>query len=345
MDRTRAEKLIGESGKPSLGYFDGVIDHINIEDADYRTALNKRASAFRKNLDFKRFQYFGGVSDSVIFGCAMADVRYLGAVFAYVYDMEKNDLKTWQVKAPLAYGMDLSNRQDNRESRFQFGKWDVAMRYDRDRDGTRCKSLELRIGDEVHISAQMDEGTDFEPLVQCVPSSINGWIYAQKTAALKVTGQINCPEGNYDLTTGNCYGHHDYSAGFMRRHTFWNWACFSGHNGDNALGLNVSWGVNETGWSENCLWVDGKLHLLPQAQFHFDRDNEMSPWRVSSGDGRVDLTFDAVGLHKEQLDLKILATWFKQIFGRFAGTVTDSDGKNHQVDGVYGFVEDHFSKW
>jgi hypothetical protein len=337
--------LITNKGKPRLGHFDQIVEHINVEDADYRTPFNRPASRWRKHFNFKRFQYFGGVSETVIFGCALADTRYVGAVFVYVYDIGSNELKTWDFKTPLALGMNLSNRQDNQVSRFSLGSKHIELGYSVDHSGERRKSLKLNFGNELQIDACMVEEPGYQSMVQCAPASINGWIYAQKTAALAVNGEIKSTLGHYTLGDSGCFGHTDYSAGFMRRETFWNWACFSGRNNNTKLGLNLSWGVNETGYSENCLWVDARLHPLPQVQFEFDRDDDSGVWKVSSLDGRVDLEFLPKGLYQQSVNALFLANNFKQIFGTFRGTVIDDDGVHHAVDSLYGFVEDQYAKW
>ena len=53
----------------------------------------------------------------------------------------------------------------------------------------------------------------------------------------------------------------------MRRDTFWNWACFSlpPTQEHPALGLNISWGVNETGYSE--LMAQAMKELLIEKGF------------------------------------------------------------------------------
>ena len=134
----------------------------------------------------------------------------------------------------------------------------------------------------------------------------------------------------------------------MRRETFWNWACFSGQLNNTSkqkIGLNVSWGVNETGFSENCFWVDETLHVLPQVQFKFDRDDDHSNWRITSENDQLDLSFKPEGMHKEHLNAGIMATNFKQIFGRFKGYIKDQDGTRYEIEDLYGFVEDQYSKW
>ena len=341
----RPYSLINTQGKPYLGHFAQPVNEINVENADYRTVMNKRAGKWKKYFNFKRFQYFGGIGEDLIFGCALADVRYVGAVFVYVYRISDRKMLTWQFKSPLAMGMELSNRPDNGTSTFKKGKNRIGMSYSLNSAGERRKNLEVDFGDELKIEAQMYEANDYETMALCTPTAVNGWIYAQKTAALPVTGKISCSLGQFDLGQSKCFGHHDFSAGYMRRETFWNWACFSGETEQHKLGLNVSWGVNETGYSENCFWVDNTVHKLPQVQFRFDRDDDYSNWRVVSENGQIDLAFTPEGMHKEHLNAGVMATNFKQIFGKFKGHLIDEDGKRHEVENMYGFVEDQYSKW
>jgi len=340
--------LINSHGKTYFGRFKYPVNEVNVSDADYRTPMNKHAGRWKKHFNFKRFQYFGVISKEFIFGCALADLRYIGAVFIYVYRISDGKMMTWQFKKPLSFGLELTNRPDNGVSTFKSGNKKIQMKYQLNAQNERRKILEVNFGLQLKINAEMFEPDHYESMVLCTPTAVNGWVYAQKTAALPVLGEIECALGKFNLQDANSYGHHDYSAGYMRRETFWNWACFSGKNNNNtspAIGLNVSWGVNETGYSENCFWVDHVLHTLPQVQFKFDRDNEHSTWRISSENKQIDLSFTPEGMHKEHMNAGFMATNFKQIFGRFKGYMTTKEGKRYDIENQYGFVEDQYSKW
>ena len=343
----RPYSLINSHGKPYFGHFAQPVNEINVQNADYRTPMNTKAGKWKKHFNFKRFQYFGGISDDLIFGCALADLRYIGAAFVYVYRLSDGKMQTWQYKRPFSFGLDLTNRPDNGTSTFKSGKRTIQMRYQLNSQGERRKALDIDFGSELKIQAKMFESNDFQTMALCTPCAVNGWVYAQKTAALNVSGLVECQLGNFDLQDSNCYGHHDFSAGYMRRETFWNWACFSGtsNSKSQALGLNVSWGVNETGYSENCFWVGNHLHTLPQVQFKFDRDDEHSNWRISSQNKQINLSFKPEGMHKERLNAGLMATNFKQIFGRFNGYLMTEDGQRFEIENQYGFVEDQYSKW
>lgn len=344
--------LINSHGKPYLGRFNKPVHEINVKDADYRTPLNKKASKWAKHFHFKKFQYFGGIGDDLIFGCALADTAYIGAVFVYVYRISDKKMLTWQFKRPLSCKLSLTNRPDNGVSSFTSKNKKIHMRYQLNSLGERRKTLDIDFGSELKLQAEMIETPEYETMSLCTPCSINGWVYAQKTAALPVIGEIHCEFGTMNLKELNTHGHHDFSAGYMRRETFWNWACLSGSLKSQKkntpaipIGLNVSWGVNETGYSENCFWLDNVIHPLPLVQFKFDRDDEHSTWRIKSVNQQIDLSFTPEGMHKEHVNAYFMASNFKQIFGRFHGYLITETGKRYDIENLYGFVEDHYSKW
>ena len=147
------------------------------------------------------------------------------------------------------------------------------------------------------------------------------------------------------LAAIGAFAHHDWSAGYMRPETHWNWACLSGLAAGRRVGLNLSCGVNETSFTENCYWLDGELLKVDTVCFAFDRQQPLQPWHISSHDGQVALRFDARGLHQERMNLGILASNFKQIFGQFSGVLRPSGRPEVVIDGQWGFVEDQYVKW
>jgi hypothetical protein len=343
--------LITSQQKLHIGRFTRPVNEINVRDADYRTPMNRPASRWQKHFHFKQFQYVGGISDNVLFGCALADLRYVGAVFVYVYQPQTRQLQEWSFRTPLARGLDLTNRPDNGVSSFSWLGNRIWLRYQCNTANERKISLEIKLRPlksepTLSLNAEIQVPRDFQYMSLCTPTGANGWTYAQKLARRPVSGEIRTATDSITLDPESCFGHHDLSAGYMRRETFWNWACFSAPSStQGSMGLNISWGVNETGYSENCFWLGKTLHPLPQMIFRFDRDHENSPWRIFSEDRLVDLSFTPEGTHKERLHAGILATNFRQIFGRFNGHVTTPGGKRHEIENIYGFVEDHYSKW
>lgn len=329
------------NGQPRLGQFSDSLPLINHRDFTLQTPFGKKASLLDQWLGFKQFQYFGGMSDTLVFGCALAHLRHMGVAFVYVVDMHTGQLFSRSYRSPLGIGMALSESAVEGQSHFRLPGVDIRMGY---QGLPRQKSLLVRLGDMLEIDATMPEA-GFEPMSICTRTAYTGWVYANKTAGLKLQGHLRFNGQVHDLATLGAMGHHDYSSGYMRRETFWNWACFSGLSVDGRrLGLNLSCGVNETSFTENCLWVDGKLVKVNLTRFEFDPKDLMAPWRILSDDGLVHLSFTPLGMHREVMDLKFVASNFKQLFGRFDGEMKVG-GESIVLNNMSGFVEDQYVKW
>lgn len=340
-----AAKQLLQNGRVQFGYFNDSVWDADGRDDQTPDAFGKPRSSLDKTLKYKQFQYFGGMSQRFIFGCALVDLGYCNSVFAYLFDTESGELFSRSVKRPYHLGMTLSTSPVEGESRFHAGDLRVVQAYEA---SPRVKTLSLHIGDELHIQAQMPE-SGFQPMSLSTRAGYHGWVYANKTAGLPLTGHLTWRGQTFDLASLGAMGHHDFSCGFMRRETWWNWACLSGLVTDDlqqkhTLGLNISTGVNETTYSENCAWLAGRCIPLASAQFDFDASDVLQPWRVSTLDGAINLAFTPLGLHKEKLQLPLLKSHFRQIFGRFDGQVT-LNCVSYAVTNLSGFVEDQFVRW
>lgn len=333
-----------ENTRPRFGYFDDAVD-INLQDYVHRSVTGKPAGAFSRWLGYKRFQYFGILSDEVLAGCAVAHLRHSAVAFVYVFSPEHGMLFEKTYRAPLGIGCQLSDSPASGRSQFRFGRAAISLGY---QDTPRSKFLTVDVPRRLSIQADFNEAAaGFEPMSLCTRIGRNGWVYAHKVAAVPVSGHIRCRGHDFNLSALNAYAHHDFSAGYMRRETFWNWACFSGEDGEgNAIGLNVSCGVNETSFSENCYWHQGKLYPLGLCEFEYDWQHpDNSPWKIHNEDDRLALDFTPAGQHVEKLNLGLVKSDFKQIFGHFNGRISHDDDSEIIISELPGFVEDQYAKW
>ena len=338
------QKLIDATGRPRFGVFDDAVRDVNMADYRHRTPMGGRAGRLSSWVGFKQFQYFGVISDELMFGCALAHLRHLAIAFCYVYEPGRGLLVDHSSRAPLGLGARLSTSPVRGTSRFRVGRFDTSFGYE---DAPRCKSIRLSLGAQLTVNARFDESAaGFEPMSICTRIGRNGWVYAHKVAGVPVRGTAHYRGRRFDLEALGAFAHHDFSAGYMRRETFWNWACLSGRTADGTeVGVNVSCGVNETSFSENCVWADGTLCRVGLCHFDYDWDRPLAPWRVTSEDGAVRLEFRPEGQHSERLHLGLVASDFKQIFGVFSGELRLPAGQRVRVDGLRGFVEDQYAKW
>lgn len=348
------EQLIAACGQPHFGIFPASVARINGLETDYRSAMGAVVPSWRKRFHYKQFQYFGVISEQILIGCALADTAWLGLAFVYVFDARTQQLHEYTWRSPLAKAMQLSDSPCKGESHFQQRGIDIRLGYQRNTQGQLVKTLKIDSA-ALTVDAQMVESGDFSPMSLCTRTGVNGWVYANKVAGLPVSGSLRLAGGTgcskesvsetIDLATIEACGHHDFSAGFMRRETFWNWACFSGQQQGQLVGINLSCGVNETSYTENCLWLNGQLVKVDTVRFDYNRDDLMQPWRVTSLDGQVELSFRPQGNHREKLNLGLFASNFNQLFGQFDGVLRPAGKKPIKIEALNGFVEEQYAKW
>jgi len=62
---------------------------LGLGDYRLRTPFGRPASRLAHWLKFKRFQYFSAMSDSIVFGCALAHLRHTGMVLVHVHHLRE----------------------------------------------------------------------------------------------------------------------------------------------------------------------------------------------------------------------------------------------------------------
>lgn len=329
------ESLIDSSGRPVFGQFNGIPKQLGIEKFNYRDSMDRGANLWGRYFDYKQFQFISVVTSRFIIGVAIADIRYLGSSFCYVYDIQQNKLveQTWL--RPLSIDKVMSSSPHHglshiagRSVMFNIdaGVWQISI---------DTKTI------TANITLSPPEGS--LPLSMCTPTGYSGWTYTQKHNALSVSGWLII--NGRPVKLDNALAGYDFSAGYMRRETSWRWASIHHQLNGKTLGLNLAAGVNETGSCENALWINGERHLLGPVFFNFDRANQQVPWHIHSLDGRIELTFQAKNQRSEKLNLWLLKSNFRQFIGFFNGIIIDNHGVTHHLNNVIGLTEDHFARW
>lgn len=337
------DQLIKADGQPHYGQFAAAPTRVNYRDFDFRSPMGRPLGRLAKWRRFHQFQYFGLLSDELIGGCALANLSLAGIGFVYLFHPASGRMIERQFKLPLDFGSQFSQQPNDGVCELRWG--DNRLRLENHPEPLE-KSLLVELDDGTRIEARFSEVEPvFQPMCLCTPTAVNGWVYAQKVAGVRCHGTVRSALGDFDLQAINAFAHHDWSAGYMRPETFWNWACLSGQAGTQRVGLNLSCGVNETSFTENCFWLDGELLKVDTVRFEFDRQQPLQPWHIRSCDGQVELRFEAHGLHEERTNLGLLASNFKQIFGRFTGVLRPFGRAALPIDNLWGFVEDQYVKW
>ena len=328
--------LISHSGQPRFGHFDTPITELGLAQFQYRTVMDKPASKLARYLHYKQFQFVSICHPDWQIGIAIADIRYLASAFCYVFDRHTTHLEEIELLKPLSLGVSMS-RSPTAGSASIAGKQRISLT-PQDYNWHLSLSGALLQGELCLLGAP-----DASALALCTPTGYNGWTYTQKHNALPLTGQLQYRGRELDLT--QALGGYDFSAGYMRRETSWRWGSISAQLPQGRFGLNLACGVNETGTTENCLWLNGHKQRLPAVHIALDRQQPTAPWHYHSDDGMVALQFTPQQKRQQQLNLGLLASNFRQYCGVFSGAIRLQSGEKLILDQVPGLAEDHFARW
>lgn len=333
-------QLIDPRGDVRLGRFDEAVELVNHTDYDLWTPMDRPAGWLTRRLRFNQFEFMGLLAPDLVIGAAISDIRYVGVAFAYAHQPSTGRSVVVGQKLPLGLGARMVQTPESGISEFTGLGLRVEMSALGNARSLRVRSRRLR------IDATLSEGQR-PPLRVCTRAGETGWSFTRKASGHAVTGAASFDGVKVDLAEHELLGLHDWSAGFMRRETFWNWAALATvtHNG-RRVGLNLSCGVNETSFSENAVWVDDACHPLPQVHFSYDRRALDAPWQVSDASGRVSLSFvPALTAHQENINAVVVASNFRQMFGHYTGRIELADGEVIALEGAPGFAERHFARW
>ncbi|KGJ88115.1 DUF2804 domain-containing protein [Thalassotalea sp. ND16A] len=338
--------LINSDGMPKFGQFDHPIENLALNQFRYFGSMDKPAGKLSKHFHYKQFQFVSINTAQYIIGIAIADIRYLANGFIYIYDIASNTIieQSWLRPPGIGYSTcaspsngtaSIGTAANNIGFIIQNGQW------------------QLRLNTH-HVQADicLTPLTNSLPLAMCSPTGYNGWTYTQKHNGLRVTGKLSVNQKTINLN--QALAGYDFSAGYMRRETSWRWASINTQTDIGIIGLNLAAGVNETGDSENVLWLNGKRHYLPTVQFDFKRQRSSTlntqPWHIRSAansgqTAKVDLNFTPLNSRQERLNLWLLKSNFRQYLGHYNGVIIDSDGNEIMFNNILGLSEDHFARW
>ncbi|ABW66859.1 DUF2804 domain-containing protein [Desulfosudis oleivorans] len=327
-------KLVNSRGTIDFGVMEDPVEQINYLDYDLRTPMGRSRSILARKMLFKQFSFAGIDTPDVCVGMAVVDLKYAANAFFYVYDKAGREMvETKQTSLP--FFVHIPTEPETGRAVFESRRLAIRISPERIFAETADARIDARLC-----------GEKVAPLRICTRTGFRGWTFTRKAASVPVSGTLCVKGRNHVLAPESALAVTDWTAGYLRRHTFWNWAAAAALLPDGRrFGMNLSCGVNETEATENVLWVDGLQTKVDHVRFRYDQRNVDRPWQVVSADGKVDLTFSSVAARSEHLNVLAVASRFTQFIGTFSGHVTDDRQGRIELSGCPGWTEEHYAKW
>ncbi|MFZ5571026.1 MAG: DUF2804 domain-containing protein [Thermodesulfobacteriota bacterium] len=328
-------KLVEQDGTIAFGIYDDVIGELNFGDYSLRTPMGLPVPGFLKSLKFNQFHFFGLMGPELMAGMAVVNLKLVTNGFFYLYDRGKKEvIETKKLALPGGKTCIRLNPAQV-DSVFESGDFRISMK------GNRMEAEGRNIRLEIETALEKTR-----PLRICTRAGYRGWVYTQKTSPIPVKGTIFCNGKTHAVASPEYMGLMDWTGGFMRKHTCWNWAATAATLKDGrTFGLNLACGVNETGFTENAFWLDGVMTKVDTVNFVFDSRDLYRPWRMASQDGKVELLFHPERERSEKIHVGLIASRFTQLMGTLEGRLTTDAGEQVRLDNCPAWAEDHYAKW
>ena len=270
----------------------------------------------------------GIIGPELMAGVAVVDLKYLSNAFFYVYDRQTGGITEASGLGHPFSGTSIEDSPEKPLSRFDSGGLSIEMR----------ESSLKASGKDLSLDISLDHGTT-APLRICTRAGYRGWVFTRKASPIGVKGTLTHKGRRHEISSPDYWALSDWTCGFMRRQTFWNWAAIACSLGDGrSLGFNLSCGVNETSFTENAFWVGGATTKVDMVDFDFNRDNLSEPWRIRSNDGKVNLVFHPEANRREKINALLVASRFTQMLGTFEGTLRTDEGETIALTSCPGFT-------
>jgi len=309
----------------AFGMFNAPLPDVDLVDA----ALPGRPGVL-KRLRLKRWQHVLVVHPNAALMFAAVDAGYLKLGWARFVERATGDSVEVARKSPV---LDVG----------------IARSLWNDRSWLRSRGLSIELHNHLDasqhraqvesddITAELTIHHDATPLVVHLPLPRGRSMYSHKVV-LPVSGSFVARGQTYTCDAAHSFAVLDIHQAHYPRHTFWKWATLAVRTDAGVVGLNLTENpVTDAACHENAVWRDGELSLVEAPTFDFSDEDA---WSVRTQDGRVDLTFDALGERREDIRAGVIESVFRQRYGHFTGTV---DGV--EVSRAFGLMEDHKSVW
>jgi hypothetical protein len=164
--------------------------------------------------------------------------------------------------------------------------------------------------------------------------------YSRRSPWYTVEGVIQFGTAEIVFTKGNGWGIFDWNRGVRPRDDVRYWASCCGMHEERLIGLSVGYSSADSSLgTDNAFFVDGKLHKLDQVTFNIPPSNWLAPWRFTSNDNRLEMTFTP---HQERIERRRLffhSSTRRQVCGFFSGKAVLDDGSEIAFQNITGFTE------
>ncbi len=308
-----------------------------------------RAAIAASPLRIKEWDYYCVLAGDHGLAAVVADNGYMGLLSVVWFDFRAPSFTTESVITPFPMGrMRMPQSADAGDIVQEHPRLKLAFRHT---PGGRRLTLDCPgfgkgqgLSGELRLAQPpMDRMTIATPW----RGAPKAFYYNQKINCMAAEGMVTVGGKAHAFTPDRAFAVLDWGRGVWTYRNTWYWGSASGLADGVPFGFNIGYGFGDTSAaSENMVFHDGVAHKLDQVTFHLPAGGyDSGPWRFTSNDGRLEMTFEPILDRADLTDLKILRSDTHQVFGHFKGVAVLDDGRKVAFDRLLGFAEKVQNAW
>ena len=304
-----------------------------------------KGSIRESDMRLKEWDYYLINDDEYAIAFTLCDAGYMGLMSVSVIDLRAPSEKTVTKLVPFpGKGIELPTTSREGISRFDSGR--VTMRFevepsDAINGGRRVLDVIFRRFDGdadflAHI--ELDE-IPRDSMVIATPwaEKKTAFYYNQKIVGMRATGAFCVGDRVHEFDGATSFGLLDWGRGVWTYDNRWFWGVAQGVQNGHVAAFNIGYGFGDTtAASENMFFLDGVCHKLDRLDFGIPKKPDgsfdfMSPWHMTSNDGRFEMTFVPALDRQAFINLGVIVSDQHQVFGKISGTVILDDGTPFEI--------------
>lgn len=299
-----------------------------------------------KNLLLKEWEHYGLVNRRFFVSLALFNSKRLGLAQVVTYDRQTKNKVIHEMKM-RPRTLDIPNELWDSHACVSTPGLSLSIRHELSQGlhhiEFQCERNKTRPGIQGLFTCYEDLEI-IEPIVVCLPLGRRRAMYSHK-AILPLEGRLRVGNETFVFSKEDSFALPDIHKGYYPYVMKWHWATGGGWNREGQLiGFNLTNNQvkDQKTYNENCLWINGKGHLLPPVQFFMKSNSLEHPWRIQDREGRVDVEFHPEATRNINMNLLILRSRYRGPYGSFSGHIVDSENNDVNIGHCFGVAEDFY---
>lgn len=299
----------------------------------------------------KEWDYYLIYNDDYGVALTVADNGYMGMLSASVLRFANKTEKTTSQMTFMPLGK-FNMPRSSREGDVLFKNDKVVASFKHVKGGREIEfsMLDFEDGKKLEVKFTLSDEPKESIVVHTPFKKKKHFYYNQKIIGFNASGYAKVGDETIKFNKKNTEALLDWGRGVWTYKNTWYWGAASTILGGKKIGFNIGYGFGNTEKaSENIILYDGKVNKLDEIYIEIpkikNKEDFMSPWKITSNDGRFEMNFTPVLNRKAFINALVLCSNQNQVFGKFTGYMILDDGKKIFVEDMFGFVEKVFNKW